>query len=190
MSPVSFETYEEATDKARLLVYFRERGRAALGELQREIGTRRANELAAAMNRVAKQSIKQVADSIERSAAASHWTAEQKLSALLAATYAGQVAMLELRNEIRPYEYMDLSRRVGELWEDLIRLTFDHAPADLRYFVPPLFSEVRSRLRQELADYIAALNLSDTEKAELAAYYERSSWSDRQKIRTIITSDH
>lgn len=173
MSAVSFATYEEASDKARLLAYFRERGRAALGELQREIGTRNANELAAAMNRAAKQSIKQVTDSIERSAAASHWTAEQTLSALLASTYAGQVAMLELRNEIRSYEYMDFSRRVGELWEDLIRLVFDHAPAGLYYFVPPLFSEVRSRLRQELADYIAALNLPDSEKAELSAYYEK-----------------
>ena len=173
MSAAPFSTPEEAANKGLLLAYFRERGQEALAELQREIGARNPNELAAAINTALKNSIRQVAESISRAASSGHWNPEQKLSGLLAATYSGQVAMLELRNEIRPYEYMDFSRRVGELWEDFIRLVFDHAPSKLGYFVPPLFSGVRTRLRQEINDHINALTLSAAEKAELLAYYDK-----------------
>jgi hypothetical protein len=173
MPAAQFATPEEAANKGLLLAYFRERGQEALAELQREIGARNPNDLAAAINKALKNSIRQVADAILRAASTGSWNPEQKLSALLAATYSGQVAMLELRNEIRPYEYMDLSRRAGELWEYFIRLVFDHAPSNLGRFVPPLFSEVRARLRQEITDYINALTLSAAEKIELLAYYNK-----------------
>ena len=168
MPATQFSTPDEAANKGLLLAYFRERGQEALAELQREIGARNSKELAAAINQAFKHSIRQVADSISRGASTGNWSPEQKVSALLAATYSGQVAMLELRNEIRPYEYMDFSRRMGELWEDFITIVFDHAPASLGYFVPPLFSEVRTRLRQEITDYINALTLSAAEKGRVA----------------------
>lgn len=162
-----------AADKAPLLAYFRARGQEALAELQREIGAHHPNELAAAINKALRNSIRRVTETILRDAASEGWNPEQTLAALLTATYAGQVAMLELRNEIRPYEYMDFSRRIGELWEDFIRLVFDHAPSRLAYFVPPLFSDVRARLRQEIAGYIEALSLSTEEKVGLLAYYDK-----------------
>jgi hypothetical protein len=173
MVAAHFATPEEAANKGLLLGYFRQRGQEALAELQREIGARNPDKLAGAINKALKNSIRQVTDAISSAASTGSWSPEQKLSALLAATYSGQVAMLELRNELRPYEYMDFSRRVGELWEDFIRLVFKHAPSKLGDFVPPLFSEVRTRLRQEITDYIDALTLSAAEKTELLAYYNK-----------------
>ncbi len=63
--------------------------------------------------------------------------------------------MLELRNEVWPYEYMAFSRRVGELWEGFIRAVFDYAPSGLTYFIPPLFADVRSELKREITGYIS-----------------------------------
>jgi hypothetical protein len=173
MPEAPFAKSQGAADKALLFDYFRARGQEALAELQREIGAHHPNELAAAINKALRNSIRQVTATILRDAASEAWSPDQRLAALLTATYAGQVAMLELRNEIRPYEYMDFSRRIGELWEEVIRLVFDHAPSQLAYFVPPLFSEVRARLRQEIAVYIDALSLSIEEKSGLLAYYDK-----------------
>ena len=81
--------------------------------------------------------------------------------------------MLDLRNQVWPYEYMAFSRRIGELWERFVHIPFSYPVADIRPFVPPLFSEVRSSLRKEIGKYIADLSLSSGQKEELLAYYEK-----------------
>ncbi|GAG80730.1 unnamed protein product, partial [marine sediment metagenome] len=58
--------------------------------------------------------------------------------------------MIESRNEVWPYEYMTFSRRIGELWEPFCKLCFDYPLKDLTLFIPPLFSEVKRKLTNEI----------------------------------------
>jgi hypothetical protein len=165
-----------AQDKQGYLAYFRERGRESLVELQREIGTRQYKDLAAAVNRAVQESLRLVIASTQAKAKSGSWRPEDTCGAILGATYAADVAMLELRNEVWPYEYMAFSRRIGELWESFIRTAFDYAPSGLTYFVPPLFSDVRRGLKQEISAYIHHLPLDAIQKSDLLAYYEKV-WS-------------
>lgn len=166
-------TPQEAKNKAFHLAYFRERGLETLATLQREIGARNHKNLASAVNKSSMETARHVTSTIESAAQNGNWSAADKLHAVLAATYASYVVMLELRNQVWPYEYMAFSRRIGELWESFVRTAFDDAPSGLSYFVPPLFSEVRAGLRQELSQYITSLPLSDPQKQELLRYYEK-----------------
>lgn len=84
--------------------------------------------------------------------------------------------MLELRNQVWPYEYMAFSRRIGELWEPFCRLCFDYMINDISLFVPPLFSEVKQKFSNEIEDYINKLNITDKQKNDLKKYYNKV-WS-------------
>lgn len=164
---------DEAKNKASHLDYFRERGAETLATLQREIGARNFKDLASAINKSSMETARHVTSMIDSAAQAGHWSTTDKLESLLAATYASYVVMLEFRNQVWPYEYMAFSRRIGELWESFVRTAFDAAPSGLSYFLPPLFSEVRVGLRQELTQYIEGLQLSDEQKRELLRYYAK-----------------
>ena len=95
-------------------------------------------------------------------------------------TYCHIVVMIESRNSVRPYEYMDFSRRVGELWDPFCKLCFYYPNNDVSLFVPPLFSEVKKKLTDEIIEYIDNLNISDEEKQELKSYYD--------KVWSLVTS--
>ena len=101
------------------------------------------------------------------------WTEDERLRSILASTYCAQVAMLDLRNQVWPYEYMAFSRRIGELWERFVHIPFTYAVTNVTPFIPPLFSEVRSDLRKEIGDYIQELPLPSEQKEELLQYYEK-----------------
>jgi hypothetical protein len=163
----------DACNKRLHLEYFRERGRETLMDLQREIGTINHKQLAASINKASQESGKTVLKSILSTATKSNWSATERVEAILSSTYASYIAMLELRNEVWPYEYMAFSRRIGELWEGFIRNIFDYAPSGLTYFVPPLFAVVRSDLKQEITKYILQLPLDDSQKNELIDYYNK-----------------
>ncbi len=166
----------DVLSKKHHLEYFRGRGKEALVDLERELGRRQHKELASAINKASQESVRNVLNSLLSTAVAEKWTPLEKLSAVLAATYASYVAMLELRNEVWPYEYMAFSRRIGELWEGFVRAVFDHAPSGLTYFVPPLFADVRKGLKKEITEYIAQLPLSDEQRTALLEYYAKV-WS-------------
>jgi hypothetical protein len=167
---------KDAINKKYHLEYFRERGKETLAALQREIGSRQHKKLATAINKASQESTRNVLNSLRSTAIAESWTPTEKLSAILAVNYASDIAMLEFRNEVWPYEYMAFSRRIGELWEKFVRAVFDHAPSGLAYFVPPLFAEVRKGLKKEIAEYISRLPINDQQRIELLAYYEKV-WS-------------
>lgn len=95
-------------------------------------------------------------------------------------TYCNIVVMIESRNSVRSYEYMDFSRRVGELWDPFCKLCFYYPVNDVSLFIPPLFSEVKKKLTDEIVDYINNLNISPEEKEELKKYYE--------KVWSLVTS--
>lgn len=166
-------TPQEAKTKRTHLNYFRERAAETLATLQREIGARNYKDLASAINKASAETTRHVTSTIESTAQNDHWSASDRLEAVLAATYASYVVMLEFRNQVWPYEYMAFSRRIGELWESFVRTAFDSAPSGLSYFVPPLFSDVRTTLKQELTQYIEALPIAEAQKTDLLRYYEK-----------------
>src|SRR5690606_24431193 len=70
----------------------------------------------------------------------------------------------------------DFSRRVGELWDPFCKLCFYYPANDISLFVPPLFSEVKKKMTDEIANYIDNLTITDDEKQELKRYYDKV-WS-------------
>lgn len=96
-------------------------------------------------------------------------------------TYCSYVMMIEHRNRAWLYEYMAFARRIGELWEPFCKNCFDFPVRDdVELIEPPLFSEVREQLQQEIRDYIENLNLDDLEKSQLVQYYD--------KVWSLVTS--
>jgi hypothetical protein len=75
---------------------------------------------------------------------------------------------------------MAFSRRIGEIWEPFCKLCFEYPQTDIRLFVPPLFSEVRKSMVEEIETYINELPLNDKQKPELTKYYN--------KIWALVTS--
>lgn len=160
-------------DKHHLLHYFRERGEEKLSELRQEIGSQNYKKLANGVNQAIGQSLDSFKEVIIARAEAERWTDDERLRSLLASTYCAQVAMLDLRNQVWPYEYMAFSRRIGELWERFVHIPFAYALKEVSPFIPPLFSEVRANLRLEIEEYIRDLPLSEEQKDELLRYYEK-----------------
>jgi hypothetical protein len=73
--------------------------------------------------------------------------------------------MIKYRNQAWPYEYMAFSRRIGEFWEPFCINCFNFPVRDnVELVEPPLFSDVKEQLQQEIQDYIESLNLTDEEK--------------------------
>lgn len=71
------------------------------------------------------------------------------------------------------YEYMDFSRRIGELWEPFCKLCFEYPVNKTIMFVPPLFADIKKQMASELMEYIAGLPLQEDEKIQLKQYYEK-----------------
>ena len=63
--------------------------------------------------------------------------------------YCGSVLYLEYRHSVWPYEYMALSRRVGELWQNFCSSAWDHPTRKgVERFDAPNFSEVIEQLHK------------------------------------------
>lgn len=75
-----------------------------------------------------------------------------KLSNILMIKYCSYVSMLQYRNYYRKYDYMSLSRRVGEIWEPFCKSCFDFpvnsdiVPADIGNF-----GKIKSDLKYSMA---------------------------------------
>jgi hypothetical protein len=166
-------TPETTQDKQRLLQYFRERGEEKLADLRQELGNARYKQLAGGVNTSMGESLEAFKQVILRTSDADKWADSERLCSLLTATYCAQVAMLDLRNQVWPYEYMAFSRRIGELWERFVHLPFTYPITNMSPFIPPLFSEVRTSLRQEIDAYLLELPLATKQKKDLLGYYEK-----------------
>jgi hypothetical protein len=159
--------------KSDLLIYFRSRASESLAELRVIYGSRDYKKLAAAVNQAITQTRNQLLKVIEQRAEREQWAGQEKLSAILLATYASYVVMLDSRNEVWPYDYMSFSRRIGELWEPFCKLCFEFSLTPLQLFTPPLFSEVKQQLAAEISVYVDGLALTPAEKNELQRYYQK-----------------
>jgi hypothetical protein len=166
--------------KPELLAYFRDRANEFLTEIKTTFADTQYDKRARAINEKMNQTKSNLITTLLQQAEKENWTNEEKLESILMITYCNIVVMIESRNSVRPYEYMDFSRRVGELWDPFCKLCFYYPIHDISLFIPPLFSEVKKKLTNEIIEYINKLNISDTEKQELKAYYD--------KVWSLVTS--
>lgn len=102
-----------------------------------------------------------------------HWSKQDLLETILMVDYSSFVVMLESRNTVWPYEYMTFSRRIGELWEPFCKLCFEFPINELSLYAPPEFEDVKAALIQEIASYIAGLNITKEEETRLSAYFSQ-----------------
>ena len=167
-------------NKTELLAYFRDRASEFLTEIKQKFAETQSDKRARAINECLNETKSKLITTILQQAEKENWTHQEKLECLLMITYCNIVVMIESRNSVRPYEYMDFSRRVGELWDPFCKLCFYYPVNDVSLFIPPLFSEVKKKLTDEIVDYINNLNISPDEKEELKKYYE--------KVWSLVTS--
>jgi hypothetical protein len=166
--------------KIELLAYFRDRASEALTIIKSKFADTQADKRARAINESLNQSKSILITTILQQAEKEKWSNKEKLESILMVTYCNIVVMIESRNSVRPYEYMDFSRRVGELWDPFCKLCFYYPINDISLFIPPLFSDVKKKLTNEIVKYIDNLNISKEEKEELKTYYN--------KVWSLVTS--
>jgi hypothetical protein len=166
--------------KAELLAYFRDRASEFLTDIKQKFAETQSDKRARAINVCLNETKSKLITTILQQAEKENWTHQEKLECLLMITYCNIVVMIESRNSVRPYEYMDFSRRVGELWDPFCKLCFYYPVNDVSLFIPPLFSDVKKELTYEIIDYINNLNIIPEEKEKLKKYYE--------KVWNLVTS--
>ena len=162
--------------KIELLSYFRDRASEALTVIKSKFADTQFDKRARAINDSLNQTKSALITTILQQAEKEKWTNKEKLECILMVTYCNIVVMIESRNAVRPYEYMDFSRRVGELWDPFCKLCFYYPINDISLFIPPLFSEVKKKMTDEIAEYIDNLTITVDEKQELKKYYDKV-WS-------------
>jgi len=162
--------------KTELLSYFRDRASEALTSIKERFAENQPDKRARAINESLNQSKLVIITTLLQQAEKENWTNREKLESILMITYCNIVIMIESRNSVRPYEYMDFSRRVGELWDPFCKLCFYYPINDISLFIAPLFSEVKKKMTSEIDSYIEKLSINSSEKLELKNYYARV-WS-------------
>lgn len=159
--------------KSELLRYFRSRAEEELNVLSSEFANNQYKEKTRMMNRFLLNSRDSIISVIKSVADEEKWDMRTVLESVLMVTYANDVVMLEMRNSIWAYDYMSFSRRIGELWKPFCKLCFEYPINRISLFVPPLFADVKRDMTNEIRAYISELNISDDEKMQLNAYYDK-----------------
>ncbi len=160
--------------KIELLSYFRDRASEALSSIKTIFAETQADKRARAINESLNQTKSVLITTLLQQAEKEKWENKEKLECVLMITYCNIVVMIESRNSVRSYEYMDFSRRVGELWDPFCKLCFYYPiNNNLSLFIPPLFSEVKKKMTDEITYYIDNLNLSVEDKQTLKTYYAK-----------------
>jgi hypothetical protein len=163
------------TQKASILSYLRNRASESYGEIIKIHGEKDFKARGAAMNKAIMLTTTNLKTIIFQRALSQGWIKDEILKNILIVTYCSYVVMIEFRNMVWPYEYMAFSRRVGELWEPFCKLCFDYpVRTDVELYEPPLFSDVKDKLQEEVKIYIYNLTLSDGEKNQLISYYDKA----------------
>jgi len=81
-----------------------------------------------------------------------------KQQSLLVLEYCTSVVSLEYRHSVWPYEYMALSRRVGELWERFCCSAWDHPSREnVSRVIPPQFVDVARELHARVIEATSAM---------------------------------
>ncbi len=159
-----------------LLNYFRDSATASLAEVSQKFGVNQFKERASAINKEIKETGDLLSQTLLQEAKNRQWDKRQMLDSVLMLNHVRNVVMLETRNDVWRYDYMAFSRRIGEIWEPFCKLCFDYPINDIQLFIPPLFSQVKEKLHNEIDEYIDGLKLSESQKQDLKQYYEKV-WS-------------
>ena len=168
-------------NRHEILHYLRDRAAESYGEIRKIHGVKDFKKRARSANNATKKTTQKINSIILQRSTSQAWTPEEILNNILMLTYCSYVVMFEYRNKAWPYEYMTFARRIGELWEPFCINCFNFpVRTDIELYEPPLFSEVREQLQQEIKDYINVLNLTANEKTQLLAYYD--------KVWSLVTS--
>ena len=157
--------------KTELLHYYRSRAEEFLSEIKLTFGSTQYKEQASAINKSLIETKDILLATLLQTAENEKWSNQEKLESILMITYTNYIVMLESRNDVWPYEYMTFSRRIGELWEPFCKLCFAYPINKVTLFIPPLFSEVKKKLSDEIEVYIDKLKISKEEKEQLKKYY-------------------
>lgn len=166
-------------NKEELLDYFRNRANEILSDLALKFAPENFKEKAKEVNHAIIKSKDNLIDIVLKVSKNEKWSNQETLETILMITYTNDVVMLETRNDVWRYEYMSFSRRIGELWEPFCKLCFYYSDS-VSLFIPPLFSEVKQNLTDEIVDYIDKLSISREKKVQLKKYYD--------KVWTLVTS--
>ena len=156
-----------------MLNNFRNRADEFLSEIKLNYGNTQFREQASAINKSLIETKDNLITTLLQKANIEKWTNKEKLECILMITYTNYIVMLEARNDVWPYEYMTFSRRIGELWKPFCKLCFSYPINNVSLFIPPLFSEVKQKLSNEIEVYINKLKISIEEKAQLKKYYHK-----------------
>jgi hypothetical protein len=160
--------------KIETLRYFNERAQEILVELELEIGRSNQAKITQALQPKIKESRDTLIRSVAQEALRDKWAKKKLVESILMISHSANVVMLDYRNRVWPYEYMSFSRRVGELWESFCGLCFQNSlKTDLVLEIPPLFSEVRMHLSNDLLRYIGGLPVAQKQKDDLNEYYKK-----------------
>jgi hypothetical protein len=152
--------------KNEILHYLRDRAAESYGEIIKVHGEDDYKKRADAINKAIKNTTQNLRTIIIQRSLAQSWYKEDILNNILMITYCSYVIMIESRNRAWPYEYMAFARRIGELWEPFCKNCFDFPVRDdVELVEPPLFSEVKEQLQQEIRDYIESLSLRACSKS-------------------------
>lgn len=89
------------------------------------------------------------------------------LNLILHIHYCSYVAMIDERNRVWEYDYMALSRRVGELWDPFCQLCWEYPVDDsIEFWEPPHFDEVKMKVQKTILKLIDE-NVSDANSKKL-----------------------
>jgi len=160
--------------KREVQTYFRNRSAEILSELHDEHGRKQFKKITQLLQPAIRKSRDSLIRTVTQKAEKGRWSSESILRSVLLIHHVTNATMLEYRHKVWPYEYMAFSRRIGELWESFVGTCF-HFPVatNLSLEVPPLFSDVRDQLNQEIETFIDSLPLNENQKSELRQYYRK-----------------
>jgi hypothetical protein len=162
--------------KSQILSYFKDRGQESLEEISRNYSNKQYKQKASAINKAVVETRNKLILAINQRSKEENWSQFHILNSILITTYCSCVSMIEIRNSVWDYDYMSFSRRIGELWEPFCKICFEYSLNKLELFVPPLFSEVKKMMTNDIESYIDKLTIKEIEKRELKRYYNKV-WS-------------
>ncbi len=109
---------------------------------------------------------------LRATAASERWSPERTLDCCLRLFYCTLVVNLESRNRVVAYDYMDLARRIGEVWEHFCKVCWDFpVNPDLKRLQPQSFATVQRRLLDRFSNLVRASGAKD--EAALIREFQR-----------------
>ncbi|AOZ89330.1 hypothetical protein BK049_11915 [Bacillus xiamenensis] len=145
-------------------------------ELFRTVGSRIYEEIKGKKTQITKMNteLKKVTEALVKPVVEDiDLTNEERLDKILMVYYCSYIVMIEFRNRMRPYEYMDFTRRVGELWEPFCKLCWKYSSEEgIADIIPPTFDEAKVQLLTDLNTFIETTSLTEEQTQELNRYLE------------------